>query len=41
MPFNRRKFLKESAVTGAGVALAGVGAAPVAQAAERAKGAGR
>ncbi|MGW2780838.1 bifunctional metallophosphatase/5'-nucleotidase [Streptomyces populi] len=38
MPLNRRKFLKESAVTGAGVALAGAGAAPVAQAAEGAKG---
>ncbi|MEU4171857.1 5'-nucleotidase C-terminal domain-containing protein [Streptomyces sp. NPDC026665] len=38
MPLNRRKFLKESAVTGAGVALAGVGAAPAAQAAEGAKG---
>ncbi|WP_037624714.1 5'-nucleotidase C-terminal domain-containing protein [Streptomyces aureus] len=38
MPLNRRKFLKESAVTGAGVALAGVSAAPVAQAAEGAKG---
>ncbi|MFE1288043.1 bifunctional metallophosphatase/5'-nucleotidase [Streptomyces sp. NPDC058751] len=38
MPLNRRKFLKESAVTGAGVALAGMGAAPAAQAAEGAKG---
>ncbi|MCT9009768.1 bifunctional metallophosphatase/5'-nucleotidase [Streptomyces rhizosphaerihabitans] len=34
MSLNRRKFLKKSAVTGAGVALAGAGAAPVAQAAE-------
>ncbi|MFE4582557.1 bifunctional metallophosphatase/5'-nucleotidase, partial [Streptomyces chartreusis] len=33
MPLNRRKFLKKSAVTGAGVALAGA-AAPTAQAAE-------
>ncbi|MER5939701.1 5'-nucleotidase C-terminal domain-containing protein [Streptomyces sp. NPDC001928] len=33
MPLNRRKFLKKSAVTGAGVALAGA-AAPVAEAAE-------
>ncbi|MGD1218032.1 MULTISPECIES: bifunctional metallophosphatase/5'-nucleotidase [Streptomyces] len=34
MPLNRRKFLKKSAVTGAGVALAGTAAAPAAQAAE-------
>lgn len=34
MPLNRRKFLKKSAVTGAGVALAGAAAAPSAQAAE-------
>ncbi|MET7702627.1 MULTISPECIES: bifunctional metallophosphatase/5'-nucleotidase [unclassified Streptomyces] len=34
MPLNRRKFLKKSAVTGAGVALAGAVAAPGAQAAE-------
>ncbi|MFF4354187.1 bifunctional metallophosphatase/5'-nucleotidase [Streptomyces sp. NPDC001530] len=34
MPLNRRKFLKKSAVTGAGVALAGAAAAPAAQAAE-------
>ncbi|MDQ1039317.1 2',3'-cyclic-nucleotide 2'-phosphodiesterase/3'-nucleotidase [Streptomyces sp. V3I8] len=33
MPLNRRKFLKKSAVTGAGVALAGTAAAPGAQAA--------
>ncbi|MDT0465574.1 bifunctional metallophosphatase/5'-nucleotidase [Streptomyces gibsoniae] len=32
MPLNRRKFLKRSAVTGAGVALAGAAAAPAAQA---------
>ncbi|MGC0377926.1 bifunctional metallophosphatase/5'-nucleotidase [Streptomyces sp. SAI-229] len=37
MPLNRRKFLKRSAVTGAGVALAGTAAAPAAGAA----GAGR
>ncbi|WP_369245888.1 bifunctional UDP-sugar hydrolase/5'-nucleotidase [Streptomyces sp. R41] len=36
MPLNRRKFLKKSAVTGAGVALAGAAAAPAAQAAEAA-----
>ncbi|MEV0226575.1 5'-nucleotidase C-terminal domain-containing protein [Streptomyces sp. NPDC050704] len=36
MPLNRRKFLKKSAVTGAGVALAGAAAAPSAQAAEAA-----
>ncbi|WP_369238111.1 bifunctional UDP-sugar hydrolase/5'-nucleotidase [Streptomyces sp. R21] len=34
MPLNRRKFLKKSAATGAGVALAGAVAAPAAQAAE-------
>ncbi|MFJ8105273.1 bifunctional metallophosphatase/5'-nucleotidase [Streptomyces sp. NPDC096132] len=34
MPLNRRKFLKKSAVTGAGVAIAGAAAAPAAQAAE-------
>ncbi|WP_414820658.1 twin-arginine translocation signal domain-containing protein, partial [Streptomyces rubrogriseus] len=28
MPLNRRKFLSRSAVTGAGVALAGAAAAP-------------
>ncbi|MFJ8935454.1 bifunctional metallophosphatase/5'-nucleotidase [Streptomyces sp. NPDC102365] len=33
MPLNRRKFLKKSAVTGAGVALAGAAAAPGAEAA--------
>ncbi|MGW1269637.1 bifunctional metallophosphatase/5'-nucleotidase [Streptomyces sp. NPDC002491] len=33
MPLNRRKFLKKSAVTGAGVAIAGAVAAPSAQAA--------
>ncbi|MFI6407066.1 bifunctional metallophosphatase/5'-nucleotidase [Streptomyces sp. NPDC050548] len=38
MPLNRRKFLKKSAVTGAGVALAGAAAAPVAQAAEKKPG---
>ncbi|MER7574722.1 5'-nucleotidase C-terminal domain-containing protein [Streptomyces sp. NPDC126514] len=37
MPLNRRKFLKKSAVTGAGVALAGA-AAPAAGAAEAEKG---
>ena len=36
MAFDRRKFLKKSAVTGAGVALAGAAAAPSAQAAEAA-----
>ncbi|KPI26137.1 bifunctional metallophosphatase/5'-nucleotidase [Streptomyces sp. NPDC048253] len=36
MPLNRRKFLKKSAVTGAGVAIAGAAAAP-AQAAEAKK----
>ncbi|MFE6283963.1 bifunctional metallophosphatase/5'-nucleotidase [Streptomyces sp. NPDC057877] len=35
MPLNRRKFLKRSAVTGAGVAVAGAAAAPAAQAAAR------
>ncbi|MGW7403721.1 bifunctional metallophosphatase/5'-nucleotidase [Streptomyces sp. NPDC054833] len=34
MPLNRRKFLKKSAATGAGVAIAGAAAAPAAQAAE-------
>ncbi|MDG9710033.1 bifunctional metallophosphatase/5'-nucleotidase [Streptomyces sp. DH10] len=34
MPLNRRKFLEKSAVTGAGVALAGAVGAPGAQAAE-------
>ncbi|MFG2130293.1 bifunctional metallophosphatase/5'-nucleotidase [Streptomyces sp. NPDC048751] len=34
MPLNRRKFLKKSAATGAGVAVAGAAAAPAAQAAE-------
>ncbi|MDX3245616.1 bifunctional metallophosphatase/5'-nucleotidase [Streptomyces sp. ME18-1-4] len=34
MPLNRRKFLKKSAVTGAGVAVASAAAAPSAQAAE-------
>ncbi len=38
MPLNRRKFLTKSAVTGAGVAMAGAVAAPAAQAAETAKG---
>ncbi|MFI5791820.1 bifunctional metallophosphatase/5'-nucleotidase [Streptomyces sp. NPDC051677] len=37
MPLNRRKFLKKSAVTGAGVAIAGAAAAPSAQAAEAGK----
>ncbi|OQD54652.1 bifunctional metallophosphatase/5'-nucleotidase [Streptomyces phaeoluteigriseus] len=37
MPLNRRKFLKKSAVTGAGVAIAGAVAAPAAQAAEPGK----
>ncbi|MFF8967983.1 bifunctional metallophosphatase/5'-nucleotidase [Streptomyces sp. NPDC014995] len=36
MPLNRRKFLKKSAVTGAGVAIGGAAAAPAAQAAETA-----
>ncbi|MFF4570850.1 bifunctional metallophosphatase/5'-nucleotidase [Streptomyces sp. NPDC001410] len=35
MPLNRRKFLKKSAATGAGVAIAGAAAAPAAQAAEQ------
>ncbi|MDX3450479.1 5'-nucleotidase C-terminal domain-containing protein [Streptomyces sp. ME02-8801-2C] len=34
MPLNRRKFLKKSAVTGAGVALTGAVVAPAAEAAE-------
>ncbi|MGW2949096.1 bifunctional metallophosphatase/5'-nucleotidase [Streptomyces eurythermus] len=34
MPLNRRKFLKKSAVTGAGVAIAGAAAAPAAEAAQ-------
>ncbi|MFG2608153.1 bifunctional metallophosphatase/5'-nucleotidase [Streptomyces sp. NPDC048514] len=34
MPLNRRKFLKKSAATGAGVAVAGTAAAPAAEAAE-------
>ncbi|MFE9437676.1 5'-nucleotidase C-terminal domain-containing protein [Streptomyces sp. NPDC006602] len=38
MPLNRRKFLKKSAVTGAGVALAGSVAAPAAEAAEAKEG---
>ncbi|MET8943462.1 5'-nucleotidase C-terminal domain-containing protein [Streptomyces sp. NPDC004542] len=37
MPLNRRKFLKKSAVTGAGVAVAGAASAPAAQAAEAAR----
>ncbi|CAM5624685.1 bifunctional metallophosphatase/5'-nucleotidase [Streptomyces aurantiogriseus] len=37
MPLNRRKFLKKSAVTGAGVAIAGTAAAPAAQAADAKK----
>lgn len=42
MPLNRRKFLKKSAVTGAGVALTGAVAAPSAQAAtSAAAGVGR
>ncbi|WP_190175848.1 bifunctional metallophosphatase/5'-nucleotidase [Streptomyces naganishii] len=41
MPLNRRKFLKRSAVTGAGVALAGGAAAPAAQAASGAGASGR
>nr|BFD85410.1 5'-nucleotidase C-terminal domain-containing protein [Streptomyces sp. Xyl84] len=40
MALNRRKFLKKSAVTGAGVALTGAAAAPAAQAAAAAPGAG-
>ncbi|MFD5304618.1 MULTISPECIES: bifunctional UDP-sugar hydrolase/5'-nucleotidase [Streptomyces] len=38
MPLNRRKFLSRSAVTGAGVALAGAVAAPAAEAAPAHKG---
>ncbi|WP_328366465.1 5'-nucleotidase C-terminal domain-containing protein [Streptomyces sp. NBC_00445] len=38
MPLNRRKFLQKSAVTGAGVAIAGAAAAPAAEAAEAKKG---
>jgi 2',3'-cyclic-nucleotide 2'-phosphodiesterase / 3'-nucleotidase len=38
MPLNRRRFLKKSAVTGAGVAMASAVAAPGAQAAEAGKG---
>lgn len=38
MPLDRRKFLKKSAVTGAGVALASTAAVPAAQAAQTAKG---
>ncbi|MFI6853580.1 bifunctional metallophosphatase/5'-nucleotidase [Streptomyces sp. NPDC050416] len=38
MPLNRRKFLEKSAVTGAGVALAGAVGAPGAQAAEAERG---
>jgi 2',3'-cyclic-nucleotide 2'-phosphodiesterase/3'-nucleotidase len=34
MPLNRRKFLKKSAATGAGVAVAGAAAAPAAEAAQ-------
>ncbi|MFE1945906.1 bifunctional metallophosphatase/5'-nucleotidase [Streptomyces massasporeus] len=41
MPLNRRKFLEKSAVTGAGVALAGAISAPGAQAAEAKRGAKR
>ena len=41
MPLNRRKFLGKSAVTGAGVALAGAVGAPGAQAAEVKRGAKR
>lgn len=41
MPLNRRKFLKKSAVTGAGVAIAGAAAAPSAQAAEAGKPVGQ
>ncbi|MFF4831129.1 bifunctional metallophosphatase/5'-nucleotidase [Streptomyces sp. NPDC001315] len=37
MPLNRRKFLKKSAATGAGVAIAGAAAAPAADAAEAKK----
>ncbi|GAA3493501.1 5'-nucleotidase C-terminal domain-containing protein [Streptomyces prasinosporus] len=38
MPLNRRKFLKRSAVTGAGVALAGAATAPAAEAAGTGRG---
>ncbi|MFE2645286.1 bifunctional metallophosphatase/5'-nucleotidase [Streptomyces nigra] len=38
MPLDRRKFLKKSAVTGAGVAVAGAMGAPAAHAAQLAKG---
>ncbi|CAL9413763.1 bifunctional metallophosphatase/5'-nucleotidase [Streptomyces sp. enrichment culture] len=38
MALDRRKFLKKSAVTGAGVALAGAAAAPAAEAVEARKG---
>ncbi|MFF6981408.1 bifunctional metallophosphatase/5'-nucleotidase [Streptomyces sp. NPDC008343] len=38
MPLNRRKFLTKSAVTGAGVAVAGAVSAPAAQAVQPAKG---
>ncbi|MCD7437707.1 5'-nucleotidase C-terminal domain-containing protein [Streptomyces lincolnensis] len=38
MPLNRRRFLKKSAVTGAGVAMASAVAAPAARAAEAKKG---
>ncbi|MFG2312200.1 bifunctional metallophosphatase/5'-nucleotidase [Streptomyces sp. NPDC048566] len=38
MPLNRRKFLKKSAVTGAGVAFAGAVGAPAARAAEAGRG---
>ncbi|MCH0562757.1 MULTISPECIES: bifunctional UDP-sugar hydrolase/5'-nucleotidase [unclassified Streptomyces] len=40
MALNRRRFLKESAVTGAGVAVAGAAAAPAAQAAPVSRAAG-
>ncbi|MGR6969813.1 bifunctional metallophosphatase/5'-nucleotidase [Streptomyces cynarae] len=38
MPLNRRKFLRRSAATGAGVALAGAAAAPAAEAAPTGRG---
>ncbi|MFJ8359589.1 bifunctional metallophosphatase/5'-nucleotidase [Streptomyces sp. NPDC093984] len=38
MPLNRRKFLRRSAATGAGVALAGAAAAPAAEAAPAGRG---
>ncbi|MEU0039192.1 twin-arginine translocation signal domain-containing protein, partial [Streptomyces sp. NPDC006333] len=41
MSLNRRKFLEKSAVTGAGVALAGAVAAPSAQAATESVAGGR